>query len=154
MADRTPTRYGRLQAGDQLTSAAGDIDAFGEARLSQQVTVTAANSASNPATFVITGQFQVDSLRRSHTSALTTTSALTIKVGLSSDVSAFHNFTVSAGGANEMATISDPTVTARVPDWISVGSAAAATTVQVIQSAASVRADLSAQITFNYIVRG
>ena len=153
MSDRTPTRFNRLQAGDQVTSAAGDIEAFGETVLSQQVTLTAANTANNPATFAITGIFQTDKIKLSHTSALTTSSALAVRVGLGSDVTAYADLSVSAGAANEIQVVDTP-ATSRTADWISTGSAAATTTVQCVHSAASVRADLSAQVTFNYIVRG
>ena len=153
MADRTPTRFNRLQAGENLnTPAAGHVEAFGETLLSQQVTLSAGNTAGNPATFQIAGIFQTDSVKFSHTSALTTTSALAVKVGTSADVTAYHEFAVSAGSGNAIVNASP--ASARVSDWISTGSAAATTTVQVVHSAASVRADLSAQVTFNYFLRG
>ena len=153
MADRTPTRYGRLQAGDQVTSAAGDIEAFGEVVLSQQVDLTAANTASNPATFAIVGQFQTDKIKLSNTSVLSTTSALVVRVGTSADVSAFWDTSVSAGAAPNVGVVNSPSST-RALDWIATGSAAGVTTVQCFHSAASVAATLCAQVTFNYIVRG
>ena len=63
MADRTPTRFNRLQTGDHVSStAAGHVEAFGDALISQKIDVTAANTAGNPATFTITGVFDVENI--------------------------------------------------------------------------------------------
>ena len=121
--------------------------------LSQRISLDATNTAGNPATFQIAGTFQTDKVKLSHTSALTTTSALAVRVGLASDVTAYADLSVSAGAANEIQVVDTPATT-RTANWINTGSAAAVTTVQVVHSAASVRADLSAQVTFNYILRG
>lgn len=155
MADRTPTRFGRLQAGDtHSTTAAGITENFGDVVLSQKVTLTAANTANNPATLEIHGIYDVESVSLTHEAVLSTTSALAIRVGISADTSAYHEFTVSAGEGAEQVTVNAAAVTSRVSSWRENGSAAAITTVQVAHSAASVAAALSAQVTFNYVVRG
>lgn len=153
MADRNPTKYSRIAAGDHRDeSGASAVSNYGDMVNSVQMILSKVTST--PQKHIIRGNFEM--LRGNVTVVGTApnASAKTVNVGTDATAARFAAVTVSAGGENEIFAITP--ASAALPDWMSTGSAASVTTVAALYTDVSgLHADDTSitYVTIDYAVR-